>query len=565
MTHTVTPRAETTGPHRRPTIPALLFTQFRYANHGFWRQPVAAFFTLVFPLSFLVVLSAIVGNAVIDQTTGLRFAQFVTPAFAVFGVCMASYVSLAAADAYARESGVLKRLHGTPVPPAVQIGARILSAVWVSMIAVIVLVGVGVTFYGVQIVWRTVPAVILTLLVGIACFAALGLAVAALAPSAAATQAITNGSLVLLAFVSGMFAFGDLPDWVERVGDVFPLRHFMMAVSDAFNPYLSGSGFAADHLAVMAAWGVVGAVVAIRWFRWEPRTGTRHGSTTNRAQSAQSGDETDAATKTTPARLAPAVPRGHRTLPMLVWGQIRYAMTTILRDPMSMFFAIVFPVLMLVFFGALYGSDAQWGGLPLPQYAAAAFAVYGIAVMAYVNLAGTVAEHRSRLILKRLRGTPLPSWAYLAGRFGAAVIFGLTTVVLVFAVGILFFDVSLPVTVWPAALLAFVLGIVCFASLGLLVSATASSPTTVIAIALATLLPLSFVSDIFIASGSDLPPAMSAVGWTFPLRHVTAAAVTATSGGPIDAVWWGHVGVVLAWLGVSAVLARLLFRWEPRS
>ena len=570
MTHTLTADTDASRPHHRPTIPALLFGQFRYANHGFWRQPVAAFFTLVFPLTFLVVLSAIVGNAVIDETTGLRFAQFVTPAFAVFGVCMASYVSLAAAVAYARESGVLKRLHGTPVPPAVQIGARILSAVWVSMIAVFVLVGVGVAFYGVQIVWRTVPAVLVTLLVGIASFAALGLAVAALAPSAAATQAITNGSLVLLAFVSGMFAFGDLPDWVDRVGDVFPLRHFVLAVSDAFNPYLSGPGFAIDHLAVMAAWGAVGAAVAIRWFRWEPRTGTRHGSTQATASPTPEALTEDAEPRTATSQaestsMRPAVTRGRRTLPMLVRGQTRYAMTTILRDPMSMFFAIVFPVLMLVFFGTLYGSDAEWGGLPLPQYVAPAFAVYGIAVMAYVNLAGSVAEHRSRLILKRLRGTPLPPWAYLAGRFGAAMILGLTTVVLVFAVGILFFDVTLPLRVWPAALLAFVLGIACFASLGLLGSSVVSSPTTVIAVALATLLPLSFVSDIFIAAGSDLPAVMSAIGWTFPLRHVTAAAVTATSGGALDVLWWGHLGVVLAWIVISAVLAQRLFRWEPRA
>lgn len=70
------------------------------------------------------------------------------------------------------------------------------------------------------------------------------------------------------------------------------------------------------------------------------------------------------------------------------------------------------------------------------------------------------------------------------------------------------------------------------------------------------------MSDIFIAAGSELPPAMSAIGWTFPLRHVTA--VTAASGGVLNAVWWGHLGLVLLWVGISAVGAQLLFRWEPR-
>lgn len=548
-------------PTGRPATASLLYNQTRYANRGFWRQPIAAFFTLVFPLSFLVVLSAIVGNAVIDEQTGLRFAQFVTPAFTVFGVCMASYVSLAAAVAYARESGVLKRLHGTPVPPAIHIGARILSAVWISMIAVALLVGVGVALYGVQIVWRTVPAVIVTLLVGIACFAALGLAVVALAPSAAATQAITNGSLILLAFVSGMFAFGDVPEWVERVGDLFPLRHFVMAVSDAFNPYLPGSGFSAGHLAVLLAWGTAGAVVAIRWFRWEPRTAPGSAGT---AEHQAEPDAGPAETPTAPAiDLAPAAAVGRRAVPALVWGQTRYSMTQILRDPMSIFFAIVFPVLLLAFFGSLYGSEARWGGLPLPQYVAAAFAVYGIGVMAYVNFAGSVADQRSRLTLKRLRGTPLPPWAYLAGRAAAAVILGLVTVVLVFVVGVVFFDVTLPLGAWPASLLAFVAAIVCFASLGLLLASMASSPTTVIAVSLATLLPLSFVSDIFINT-VELPTAMSVVGWTFPLRHATAAAVTATSGGALDAAWWGHLAVLLMWTVIGAVGARLFFRWEPR-
>ncbi len=542
----------------------LLLAQVRYADRGFWREPVAAFFTLVFPLSFLVVLSAIVGNAVIDEASGLRLAQFVTPAFAVFGVCMASYVSLATAVAYARESGVLKRMRGAPVPASVQIGGRVLSALWVSTIAVVLLVGVGVAFYGVQIVWRTVPAVILTFIIGVACFAALGLAVAGLAPTPAATQAITNGSLILLAFVSGMFAFGELPDWVERIGDLFPLRHFVLAVSDAFNPYLDDSGLYLDHLAVMLLWGAAGAVVAVRYFRWEPRHDAR-ASRRGAAGPAAGIDEPSAASPqgAVPVQLsAPSTP-GSPSVGGLVLAQTRYAVLAILRDPMSIFFSMVFPVLLLAFFGSLYGSAATWGGMPLPQYVAAAFAVYGIAVMAYVNLAGSVAEQRSRLVLKRMRGTPLPSWAYLVGRVAAALVLGLLTVLLVFAVGMIFFDVALPPGVWPATLLVFVLGIVCFCALGLLLASLPSSPQTVIAISLATLLPLSFVSDIFIST-TELPPLMNAIGWTFPLRHVTAAAVTASSGGALDGTWWAHVGVVLLWAVLAAVLARLLFRWEPR-
>ena len=79
--------------------------------------------------------------------------------------------------------------------------------------------------------------------------------------------------------------------------------------------------------------------------------------------------------------------------------------------------------------------------MPLPQYLAAALSVYGVAVMAYVNLAGSVVDDRAHRVLKRLRGTPLPPWAYIAGRIGAALVLGLLTVLLVFGVGAVLFGV----------------------------------------------------------------------------------------------------------------------------
>ena len=145
--------------------------QFRYATRSFWRTPVAAFFTLVFPLSFLVVVCAIAGNEVMDERSGVRVAQFLTPVFAVFGACMAAFVSLALGVSYARESGVLKRLRSTPLPPWIHLAGRVAAAVYVSLIAIVLVTAVGVVFYGVDIVWRTLPAVLVTLVVGVACFA----------------------------------------------------------------------------------------------------------------------------------------------------------------------------------------------------------------------------------------------------------------------------------------------------------------------------------------------------------------------------------------------------------
>jgi ABC-2 type transport system permease protein len=558
----------------------MLFGQVRYANHGFWRTPIAAFFTIVFPLSFLVILCSLYGNAVIDEETGLRLAQFTTPVFAVFGVCMACYVSLALALSYARASGVLKRLRGTPLPPSVFISGRIGSAMWVSTIATVVMVGVGVAFYGVQIIWANMPALVLTFAVGMACFSALGLAVAAIAPTPNAAQAFSNASLILLSFISGIFGFAELPTWMDRIAGFFPLKHFVDPAAAGFNPYVDATTPSWGDLAVMVAWGIVGGVLAWRRFQWEPGSGqVRTGRRRRHAPVPEVADvdavELQRALSTfdavdingVPVRAQTvhvAGPAGRARTAALAWRQTRYTMTQILRDPMSMFFAIVFPVLLVTAFSLIYGSEVQWGGLPLPQYLAAAFAVYGVATMAFVNLPGSIAEQRAALILKRLRGTPLPPILYLVGRILAALVLGLATLVLVFVVAVAFLTVSLPPSTWAATLLTFVLAIICFAACGLALVSLIDGPQAVIAVALCLLLPLSFISDIFIQI-EEMPTVLNAIGWTFPLRHAVHAAVTATSGGALDGAFWLNLGALLLWTGIGVLVAWWLFHWEPRQ
>lgn len=548
----------------RPSIVALIWGQFRYSTRSFWRTPVAAFFTLVFPTTFLVVISAIAGNEVVDDRSGIRLAQFLAPVFAVFGICMASFVSLALGVAYAREAGVLKRLRGTPLPAWAHLAGRILTAMFVSLIAVFLVVGIGVVFYDVDIVWRTLPAVLLTIVVGVFCFASLGLAAVSIAPTPGATQALTNGGLILLAFISDIFIV-QLPDWLDQVGWVFPLKHFVNAVADGFNPYLTGSGLYWDRLAVMLAWGIGGVLVALRLFTWEPRP-TRRKRQGNDRVVAREGAAPDAVVVPATldvAALTPAQKSDSPTRLGLVRGQIRYSTTAVLRDPMSVFFGVAFPIVLLVFFSAIYGNEISWGGMPLPQYLAAAFSVYGVAVMAYVTLAGGVVDDRSRRVLKRLRGTPMPPWAYLAGRIGAALVVGLMTVALVFGIGAVFFGVRVGVLPLLLSIVVYVVIIGCAASLGMLLASLVDSPQSAIALALATLLPLSMISDIFV-NAPNLPPVLSAIAWAFPLRHMSWVAAQTSYGAGVGSEWLLHLGVVAAWGIVAAVLAWRLFRWEPR-
>jgi ABC-2 type transport system permease protein len=256
----------------RPSALSLLWQQVRYQNRIFWRTPVAAFFTLVFPLMFLVLFTAIFGNEEIEGL-GVTTAQFFAPGLAVFAAVSASYTNLAIGTAISRDNGILKRVRGTPLPPWIYIAGRIASSVYLGAVAVVTMMGVAVAFYGVEVYLRTLPAVVITFLVGVGCFAALGMLVAALAPNGDSTPAITNATLLPVAFISGIFIpLSDPPPWMAALGNFFPLKHFADAFRDAFDPTLTGAQFHWADLAYMLLWGVVAVILAVRFFKWEPST-----------------------------------------------------------------------------------------------------------------------------------------------------------------------------------------------------------------------------------------------------------------------------------------------------
>ncbi len=266
----------------RVSTPDLVWRQVRYQDRLFWRSPVAAFFVLMMPLIFLLVFVLVFGNGEL-KGLGVTLAQFYAPTLAIFGAVSATYTNLAMGTTLARDEGILKRVRGTPLPPWVYMTGRVGSAVYLAFLAVLLLVGVGVAFYGVSIYARSLPSAVVTFAVGVACWAALGLVVAALAPNSDSTSAITNATLLPLAFISGIFITPDqhMPGWLDAVAGFFPLKHFAVAFRDAFNPEFiaaHGSWLGQFHwrdLAIMAVWAVGAVVVAVRFFTWAPRAGDR--------------------------------------------------------------------------------------------------------------------------------------------------------------------------------------------------------------------------------------------------------------------------------------------------
>lgn len=267
---------------RRRSTGRLLVDQIVYQLKVFWRVPVAVFFTVLFPLMVLVIANAVFGSGEITTSAGeWSVKQFYTGGLAAFTAVSATYTNLANMVPIRRDEGILKRWRGTPLPTWICIGGWIGSAVVIAAVGTTIMLGVGVLAYDLQVEAAKLPGAVVTFLVGVAAFAALGMAVAALIPRASAASAVANATLLPLAFVSNVFIPLDenTPAWLETLGDIFPLKPFVESFQDSFNPLVEAPAIDWPRLAYIAAWGVVGMVVAVRWFRWEPSLG---GSTRRR-------------------------------------------------------------------------------------------------------------------------------------------------------------------------------------------------------------------------------------------------------------------------------------------
>jgi ABC-2 type transport system permease protein len=250
----------------------LALRQVRYEQRSFRRNPAAAFFTVVFPLMFLVIFNLLFGNDPIEAGGGVTTAStFYVPAIAALAIISACYTNVAITVSLTRDLGVLKRLRGTPLPPWAYFAGIIGHVVVLSILLVAIVAVAGALFYDVDLPGRTLPAFLVAVIIGAASFSALGLALTGLIRDADASPAIVNASILPLLFISDVFITpGNAPDWLSAVADVFPVKHLSTALFAAFNPFEDGSGFRISDLAVMAAWGLGGALVALRTFRWEP-------------------------------------------------------------------------------------------------------------------------------------------------------------------------------------------------------------------------------------------------------------------------------------------------------
>ena len=206
---------------------ALAARQVTFTNRAFWRNPASAFFTFAFPLMFLVIFTAIFGGTTSTPFGEIKTSNYYIPAIGTFSIITATYTNLAISLTFLRDSGVLKRVRGTPMAAWSYMTARILHAVLVSLLLVAIVVGFGVAFYHANIPTRTLPAFLVTVVVGAASFSALGLAVTSIIPNADAAPAVVNATILPLLFLSGVFIpLTNTHAWYAQFAKLFPVYHF---------------------------------------------------------------------------------------------------------------------------------------------------------------------------------------------------------------------------------------------------------------------------------------------------------------------------------------------------
>ena len=244
----------------------MLLHQLRFEQRIFWRSREAAVFIFVFPL----LLYALLGSVYDGEIDGEPASDVLLAGLFGYGAVNTAFGGLAIILVGRRETGVLKRLRSTPLPPGTYIAAVLLSTLAVFALQAVSLLALGRLGFGASLPanWLGFAGAIV---LGVVSFAGLGVGAAALIRSADGVSAVVNVITLPMAFLSG--AFGptrDFPAFLQAIADVLPLTYFLDIANGV---YLDGDSLFADPeaLAIVAAWGAAGLLVALRRFSWMPR------------------------------------------------------------------------------------------------------------------------------------------------------------------------------------------------------------------------------------------------------------------------------------------------------
>jgi ABC-2 type transport system permease protein len=237
----------------------------------YWRSRELAFFTFALPIIMFFLLGSVYGNDRIKYEHNVRGADYLLAGMLGYGAIATGFAGLSILLVLRRESGILKRLRATPLPAATHIAALLATTILAYALEAVVMIALGRLAFDTHV--EHAVSLALALLLGIASFTALGLALTSVIKSGEGSSAVVNAIYLPASFISGaFFSSHSFPGFLRAIADVLPLIYVIRLVRDVM---LRGAQIwdRPGAVAVVAAWGVFGAIVAARRFRWEPREG----------------------------------------------------------------------------------------------------------------------------------------------------------------------------------------------------------------------------------------------------------------------------------------------------
>jgi ABC-2 type transport system permease protein len=243
----------------------------------FFRERDAVVFIFLFPVILLFIFGSVFGD---DIAPGVTFSQYFVAGMLASGLMVTGFQNLAIQIPVERDDGTLKRLDGSPLPKPAYFVGKVALVVVTMVCQAAILLAVGTLLFGLELPrdptrWLTFAW--LTVL-GAAAFTLLGIAFSSVPRSGRSASAVVSPIVIILQFVSGVFfVYSELPAWMQQLASLLPLKWLTQGMRSVFLP----DSFAASEPAgtwehgrialVLAAWVVVGAVVAVRTFRWRRR------------------------------------------------------------------------------------------------------------------------------------------------------------------------------------------------------------------------------------------------------------------------------------------------------
>ena len=248
----------------------------------------------------------------------------------------------------------------------------------------------------------------------------------------------------------------------------------------------------------------------------------------------------------------------------LLLHQLRYDQKVFWRNPAAVFFTVMFPVVLLLIFATIFGDQRIDGnGIEVTTYYVPAIITLAVVSATMQTLAMSLVIARDDGRLKRGRGTPMPAWVFIAGRIGNSLVVAFLMLALVSVIGRALYGVPIPWSRAPELLVVLAVGAASFCCLGIALTALIPSQDAAAPIVNALLLPLYFLSGVFVPD-DELPAGVIDFANHFPVRPFFQAIYDAYLPGNGAALAWDHLLVVAIWGIAGLVLAIRFFRWTPR-